>query len=99
MLVVREIIRSEFNYVSLFVFENWDFIESLSNLALSLKSFLTICVSVVSSKHSFAPLKLIQIYLLSTTAQLQLTGLSVLSVENREARNIDFDNVINSSQL
>ena len=35
----------------------WDFVESLPNLTLSLKLFLTICVSVASCKRSFSGLQ------------------------------------------
>ena len=46
----------------------WDFIESLPNIFLSLKLFLTICVSVASCERSFSKLKLIENYLRSTMA-------------------------------
>ena len=41
----------------------WDFVESLPNLTLSLKLFLTVCVSVASCERSFSKLKLIKTYL------------------------------------
>ena len=44
----------------------WDFLESLPILSLSLKLFLTICVSVDSCERSFSKLKLIKNYLRST---------------------------------
>ena len=47
----------------------WDFIESLPNFTLSLKLFLTICVSVASSEQSFSKLNLIKSYLRSAMGQ------------------------------
>ncbi len=38
----------------------WDFLESLPNLALCLRRFLTICASVASCERSFSKLKLIK---------------------------------------
>ena len=74
----------------------WDFIQSLPTLSLSLKLFLTICVSVASCERSFSTLKLIKTYKRSTMSQSRLSGLSILSIENEIARDIDFDEVINN---
>ena len=73
----------------------WDFVESLPNLALSLKLFLTICVSVASCERSFSKLKLIKTYLRSAMGQSRLSDLAILSIENELAKDIDFDEVIN----
>ncbi|XP_063794591.1 zinc finger MYM-type protein 1-like [Pseudophryne corroboree] len=72
----------------------WDFVESLPNLLLSLKLFLTICVSVASCERSFSKLKLIKNYLRSTMGQSRLSNLAILSVESELAKDIDFDEVI-----
>lgn len=40
----------------------WDFTESLPNLIVALKLFMTICVSVASCERSFSKLKLIKNY-------------------------------------
>ena len=73
----------------------WDFIETLPNLSLSLKIFLTICVSVASCERSFSKLNLIKTYLRSTMEQSRLSSLSILSIENELVKDIDFDEVIN----
>ena len=72
----------------------WDFIESLPNLSLALRLFLTVCVSVASCERSFSKLKLIKNYLRSTMSQARLSGLSILSEENELAAMIDFSEVI-----
>ena len=72
-----------------------DLIEECPNLTLSLKLFLTICVSVSSCERSFSKLKLIKSYLRSTMGQERLSGLAVLSIENEATKYIDFDYVIN----
>jgi len=61
----------------------------------SLKLFLTTCVSLASRERSFSKLKLIKNYLRSMS-QERLFSLSVLSVENGFAKDIDFEEVINS---
>ena len=73
---------------------HWDFVESLPNLALTLKLFLTVCVSVASCERSFSKLKLIKNYLRSKMSQDRLCDLSLLSIEREFVENIDFDEVI-----
>lgn len=72
----------------------WDFNESLPNLCLILKYFLTICVSVASCERSFSKLKLIKNYLRSTMSEQRLNSLAILSIERQIASTIDFDEVI-----
>ena len=74
----------------------WDFIDSLPNLTLSLKLFLTICASVASCERRFSKLKLIKNYLRSTMVQSRLSDLAILSVKMtwRLAKVPDFDKVI-----
>ena len=74
----------------------WDFVELLPNLSLSLRLFLTICVSVASCERSFSKLKLIINYLRSTMAQSRLSDLALLSIESDFAKAIDVDEVIGS---
>ena len=74
----------------------WDFLESLPTLSLSLKLFLTLCLSVVSCERSFSKLKLIKNYLRSTMSQARLSGLAILSVENELAKNLNFDEIIDN---
>jgi len=72
----------------------WDFLESLPTLSLSLRLFLTICVSVASCERSFSKLKLIKNYLRSTMGQSRLSDLALLSIESDMVKDIDFDGVI-----
>ena len=73
---------------------DWDFLESLPILSLSLQLFLTICVSVASCERSFSKLKLIKNYLRSTMGQSRLSDLAILSIESDMVKDIDFDDVI-----
>ncbi len=72
----------------------WDFLESLPILSLSLQLFLTICVAVASCERSFSKLKLIKNYLRSTMGQSRLSNLAILSIESELAKSIDFDEVV-----
>ena len=72
----------------------WDFLESLPILSLSLQLFLTICVSVASCERNFSKLKLIKNYLRSTMGQSRLSDLAILSIESDMVKDVDFDEVI-----
>lgn len=69
--------------------------DSLPNLTLALRFYLTICVSVASCERSFSKLKLIKTYLRSTMSQSRLSNLAILSIENKSAHRISFEDVIN----
>lgn len=73
----------------------WDFLESLPYLSVSLQLFLTICVSMASCERSFSKLKFIKNYLRSTMEQSRLSDLAISSVESDLAKGVDFDEVIN----
>ena len=73
----------------------WDFVESLPTLSISLRMFLTICVSVASCERSLSKFNLIKNYLRSTMSQSRVSNLAILSIGNELVKNIDFDEVIN----
>ena len=72
----------------------WGYTESLSNLSIALRIFLTMCISVASCERSFSKLKLIKTYLRSTMSESRLTNLAILSIERQLSKKIDFDTVI-----
>lgn len=76
-----------------FIVEN-ELLDSLPNLTLAFRFFLTLCVSVASCERSFSKLKLIKSYLRSTMNQARLSSLAILSIENGIAEQIDFDDAI-----
>lgn len=67
-----------------------------SNLWIALRLLLTLPVTVASGEQSFSKLKLIKTYLRSTMANERLVSLSVLSIENEIAAEIDFSTIIRS---
>ncbi|XP_054714780.1 zinc finger MYM-type protein 1-like [Uloborus diversus] len=71
-----------------------DFNESVPNVCVALRLFLTACVSVSSCERSFSKLKLIKNYLRSTMSQSRLSSLAMISIENSVAKNINFDDII-----
>ena len=73
----------------------WGFTESLPNLSIVSRIFLTMCISIASCERSFSKLKLVKTYLRSTMSQIRLTSLAILSRE-REITNVM--NVMNNNQ-
>ena len=68
---------------------------SLPQLSATFLIFLTLPVTVATAERSFSKLKLIKDYLRSTMNQERLDGLALLSIENKEARCIDIDQLVN----
>lgn len=59
----------------------WGFIETLPNLIIANRIFLTMSISVASCERCFSKLKLIKNYLRSTMSQIRLTSIAILSIE------------------
>ena len=57
---------------------------------------LTLPVTVASSERSFSKLNLVKNYLRLTMSQERLTSLAILSIENDLARQVNFDDVIDT---
>ena len=51
-------------------------------------------VPVATAERSFSKLKLIKNFLGSSISQERLSGLALLSIENKRAKNLDFIEVI-----
>ncbi|XP_042240303.1 uncharacterized protein LOC121878274 [Homarus americanus] len=69
----------------------WDFCETLPNLSLCLRFFLTI---YTSCERCFSKLKLIKNYLRSSMTQARLNSLAMISIENECAKTVNFDEII-----
>ena len=67
---------------------------SVPNIVIRLRIFLTISVSVATCEMSFSKLKLIKNYLISTMSTLRLRNLAMLSMEQQLTDEIKFENVI-----
>ena len=68
---------------------------SVPNIVILLRIFLTFSVSVASCERRFSKLKLIKNYLRSTMSTLRLRNLAILSIEQHITDEIDFDSFIN----
>ncbi|XP_028036882.1 uncharacterized protein LOC114247982 [Bombyx mandarina] len=67
---------------------------SVPNIVILLRIFLTISISVASCERSFSKLKLIKNYLRSTMSQSRLQNLAILSIEQEITKNINFESII-----
>ena len=73
--------------------------DSLPNLVVLLRVFLTRAISVASCERSFSKLKLIKNYLRSSMGQMRLSDLAILSIEREKAKEVDFNDVISDLAL
>ena len=64
---------------------------SVPNIVIMLRIFLTIAVSVATCERSFSKLKLIKNHLRSSMSTLRLKNLTTLSIEQQLTDNINFD--------
>ena len=80
----------------LLIVRNSPLLSSVRDVATAFKIFLTLPVTVASAERSFSKLKMQykKNYLKSTMSQERLSGLSILSIENEHARNLDLTSII-----
>ncbi|KAL4153350.1 hypothetical protein QTP88_001183 [Uroleucon formosanum] len=71
-----------------------EFIDEITDFQHVVKIFLTMPVTAATCERSFSKLKLIKNYLRSTMGQERLSNLSILSIENEVAGEINFEDVI-----
>lgn len=74
--------------------QNSSIASSFPDLCTLFLIFLTLPVTVASAERSFSKLKIIKNYLRSTMSQQRLSGLSILSIENQRARNLDLKEIV-----
>ena len=63
-------------------------------VAIALRIFLTIPVTMASGERSFSKLQLINNYLRSSTSQERLTNLALINTENKIAVDLDLTELI-----
>ena len=71
--------------------EKYNLGNSVPNIVIMLRIFLTIAVSVATCERSFSKLKLIKNYVRSSMSTLGLRNLATLSIEQRLTDTINFD--------
>ena len=64
------------------------------NLCIALRIFLTLPVTVASSERSFSVLTRVKSHLRATMGQQRLVNLALLSIENRLARILNYNDII-----
>ncbi|KAL4098032.1 hypothetical protein QTP88_022704 [Uroleucon formosanum] len=74
--------------------QDYNLKESYPNIEIVFRIFLTMPVTAATCERSFSKLKLIKNYLRSTMGQERLSNLSILSIENEVAGEINFEDVI-----
>ena len=104
LLYFRNIMKSKFEKLSkatikdlaeMLIVKYSSIMTSVPDVVTVFKIFLTLPVTVAASaERSFSKLKLIKNYLRSTMSQDRLSGLSILSIENERARNLDLSEIV-----
>uniref|UniRef100_A0A452GIL1 DUF4371 domain-containing protein n=1 Tax=Gopherus agassizii TaxID=38772 RepID=A0A452GIL1_9SAUR len=69
--------------------------EIYSTLCICIRILLTAPVTVTGAERSFSRMKLIKNIMRSTTTDDRLSALAVISIENKIARSLDYDALIN----
>ena len=95
--VLREVIQTEENKNTPVDILNYiKKLEYFPNACIAYRILLTIPVTVASAEKTFSKLKLIKSYLRSTMSQERLSGLAILSIENKMLEKIDYKSLINN---
>jgi len=68
-----------------------NFGNSVPNIVIMLRIFITIAVSVATCERNFSKLKLIKNYLRSSMSTLRMRNLAILSIEQQLTDEINFD--------
>lgn len=82
------------NEILSFIYKN-GLQDAYPNICTAYQIFLTLPVTSASCERSFSKLKLIKSYLRSTTKQGRLNALSLISIEHKVAKMIDYEDIIN----
>ncbi|KAF0703446.1 Uncharacterized protein FWK35_00032722, partial [Aphis craccivora] len=86
--------RATFFVMLNFIYKN-KLQEAYPNISVAYQIYHTIPVTSASCERSFSKLKLIKTYLRSTTEQARHNHLSIISIENKIARQINYEDIIN----
>ena len=78
----------------LLIIKHSSIMTSIPDVSTAFKIFLTLPVTEASAERSFSKLKLIINYLRSTMTQDRLSGLSILSIENIRAKNLNLSEIV-----
>ena len=70
--------------------------ETVPNIEIALRPFLTLTVSIATAKRIFSKPKVIKICLRSSMLQDRLSNLSLISTEHETVEKTDFDRVISN---
>ena len=79
---------------SFLIVENASLVTTYPDVCTAYMMYRTVPITVATGERSFSKLKLIKNFLQSSMSQERLSGLALLSIENEQAKNLDFRKVI-----
>ena len=80
--------------VSFLIVKNASLATTYPDVCTAYMMYMTVPVTVATAERSLSKLKLIKNFLRSSMSQEGLSGLALLSIENKRAKNLDFRKVI-----
>ena len=87
-------LKSAKEMASFLIVENASLATTYPDVCTAYMMHMTVPVIVVTAERSFSKLKLIKTFLRSSMSQERLSSLVLLSIENEQAKNLDFRKVI-----
>ena len=87
-------LKSVKEMASFLIVENASLTTTYPDVCTAYVIYMNVAVTVATTERSFSKLKLIKNFLQSSMSQERLSGLALLSIENKRAKNLDFRKVI-----
>ena len=76
------------------IVENASLATTYPDVSTAYMMYMTVTVTVATAERFISKLKVIKNYLRSSMSQERLSGLALLSIENKRAKNLDFRKAI-----
>ena len=84
-------LKSAEQMASFLVVKNASLVTTYPDVFTAYMMYMTVPVIFATAGRSFSKLKLIKNFLRSSMSQERLSGLALLSIENKQAKNLDFE--------
>ena len=87
-------LKSDKETASFLIVENASLATTYPDVYTAYMMYMTVPIRVATAETSFSKLKLIKNFFRNSMSQERLGGLALLSIENKQAKNLEFKKVI-----